>query len=156
MDVAFAEFLRSHEELTARYDQLKTQRNEREKLKLNTKTLAKTPLSEDVERFRAIAEQLSEMGICAESAKVYFDALVTLGLEVAYGARDAEIVDTKLEGAPNHWSTTDLYRANLAGMAAQMESHFALGLAVTAHPQFQLAVSSLSDFAVHMTKYFMG
>ncbi len=151
---SFERFLALHARLLGKMPETNEQKQIRATIPLNEKKAETSALSNDVERFREIVERLKEEGVTDESARAYLDALVDLGMEIAFGGPALQESDEESETAPANWAPTDSYRANITGLAIQMETQIATALAVTAHPQFQSVLPAISDFVAHMLRYF--
>ncbi|WP_226660832.1 hypothetical protein [Alteriqipengyuania lutimaris] len=155
LDDTFATFLEANDRLFGRVPEEADQAKARAQIEPNKDMAATHPLIEDVKRFHELAEALRDQGVTDATAQRYFDAVIQIGMEIAYGGPELEVPDNATGASPENWSVKDRYRANVAGLSLQMESQIALALSVSAHPQFQAVLPMLTDFAAHMLRFFV-
>ncbi|MEL7683835.1 hypothetical protein AAG594_05800 [Citromicrobium bathyomarinum] len=155
LDDTFATFLEANDRLFGRVPEEADQARARAHIEPNKDMAATHPLIEDVKRFQELAEALRDQGVTDATAQRYFDAVIQIGMEIAYGGPELEVPDNATGASPENWSVKDRYRANVAGLSLQMESQIALALSVSAHPQFQAVLPMLTDFAAHMLRFFV-
>ncbi|ALG61806.1 MULTISPECIES: hypothetical protein [Citromicrobium] len=155
LDDTFATFLEANDRLFGRVPEEADQARARAQIEPNKEMAATHPLIEDVKRFQELAEALRDQGVTDATARRYFDAVIRIGMEIAYGGPELEVPDNATGASPENWSVKDRYRANVAGLSLQMESQIALALSVSAHPQFQAVLPMLTDFAAHMLRFFV-
>lgn len=149
LDEPFEALFQGHERLLNDYPKLHERRRLRDQISPTPVARKLEGLNSDIARFADIADQLKELGVTDEAAHAYLQSIVEIGCQVASGP----VADAS-DYVGDDWTPAAQIRADMAGVAARIESQLSLLLSITGHPNVQAALAIIGPEVARLLTFF--